>query len=415
MNYFSKLNFIIAKKGIINSNTSTNTSPPHPPTNIMHSYKSSNLNFITGCILVSSGIMLAASGGSFDITNHLLNKPETFFSPPHAILYGGIASATLGSVVMLLSLRSSINHGSILKTPVKLASIGISMLLAAGPFDFAWHSAFGLDGLLSPPHFILVMGMLINSSGALLGIVRYNNYFNSRNNTNGRNNNKFNSLAVVTEFIKNRMGDPSILIIIGLISIWLATSGLIYMFSLPFSDTKYFNFNPDPTFAAIFSTLSFPFLISLILYSSFELTNRKFGTLSVTGAIFLTINTVTAIVPNGSLIPTIPFYIINIIPIIAADLILSIPFKRTTTYIVGALIGSSFFMVYYPLITHTYNEVFTRQPVWPSLTLAIYFGMIGYAYPLVVGPAIVMGVLGVMISSKIVSKTIVNTESPIFK
>ena len=412
MNYFSKLNFIIAKKGIINSNTSTNTSPP---TNIMHSYKSSNLNFITGCILVSSGIMLAASGGSFDITNHLLNKPETFFSPPHAILYGGIASATLGSVVMLLSLRSSINHGSILKTPVKLASIGISMLLAAGPFDFAWHSAFGLDGLLSPPHFILVMGMLINSSGALLGIVRYNNYFNSRNNTNGRDNNKLNSLAVVTEFIKNRMGDPSILIIIGLISIWLATSGLIYMFSLPFSDTKYFNFNPDPTFAAIFSTLSFPFLISLILYSSFELTNRKFGTLSVTGAIFLTINTVTAIVPNGSLIPTIPFYIINIIPIIAADLILSIPFKRTTNYIVGALIGSSFFMVYYPLITHTYNEVFTRQPVWPSLTLAIYFGMIGYAYPLVVGPAIVMGVLGVMISSKIVSKTIVNTESPIFK
>jgi hypothetical protein len=82
---------------------------------------------------------------------------------------------------------------------------------------------------------------------------------------------------------------------------------------------------------------------------------------------------------------------------------------------VGALIGSSFFMVYYPLITHTYNEVFTRQPVWPSLTLAIYFGMIGYAYPLVVGPAIVMGVLGVMISSRIVSKTIVNTESPIFK
>src|ERR671931_1440615 len=415
MNYFSKLNFIIAKKGIINSNTSTNTSPPHPPTNIMHSYKSSNLNFITGCILVSSGIMLAASGGSFDITNHLLNKPETFFSPPHAILYGGIASATLGSVVMLLSLRSSINHGSILKTPVKLASIGISMLLAAGPFDFAWHSAFGLDGLLSPPHFILVVGMLINSSGALLGIVRYNNYFNSRNNTNGRDNNKLNSLAVVTEFIKNRMGDPSILIIIGLISIWLATSGLIYMFSLPFSDTKYFNFNPDPTFAAIFSTLSFPFLISLILFSSFELTYRSFGTLAFTGAIFLTINTVTAIVPNGSLIPTIPFYIINIIPIIAADLILSIPFKRTTNYIVGALIGSSFFMIYYPLITHTYNEVFTRQPVWPSLTLAIYFGMIGYAYPLAVGPAIVMGVLGVMISSKIVSKTIVNTESPIFK
>ncbi|MGE5635163.1 MAG: hypothetical protein ACM3VV_08005, partial [Deltaproteobacteria bacterium] len=49
--------------------------------------------FLVGCILVSTGILLAESGGSWDITNHLLNKPETFFSPPHAILYSGIALA----------------------------------------------------------------------------------------------------------------------------------------------------------------------------------------------------------------------------------------------------------------------------------------------------------------------------------
>jgi hypothetical protein len=40
-------------------------------------------------IIVSLGILLTASSGSWDITNHLLNRPETFFSPPHAGLYSG--------------------------------------------------------------------------------------------------------------------------------------------------------------------------------------------------------------------------------------------------------------------------------------------------------------------------------------
>ena len=41
-------------------------------------------------IIVSLGILLTASSGSWDITNHLLNRPETFFSPPHAGLYSGV-------------------------------------------------------------------------------------------------------------------------------------------------------------------------------------------------------------------------------------------------------------------------------------------------------------------------------------
>jgi len=42
---------------------------------------------ITGFMLISIGVLLAASSGGWDITNHLLNKPETFFSPPHTGLY----------------------------------------------------------------------------------------------------------------------------------------------------------------------------------------------------------------------------------------------------------------------------------------------------------------------------------------
>ncbi|MBA4454386.1 MAG: hypothetical protein H2B05_05525, partial [Nitrosopumilaceae archaeon] len=48
--------------------------------------KKSKMVFLSGSILASIGILLVTVGGSWDITNHLLNKPETFFSPPHAMM-----------------------------------------------------------------------------------------------------------------------------------------------------------------------------------------------------------------------------------------------------------------------------------------------------------------------------------------
>jgi hypothetical protein len=59
-------------------------------------------------------------------------------------------------------------------------------------------------------------------------------------------------------------------------------------------------------------------------------------------------------------------------------------------------------MLYYPLITHTYNEVLADpQPVWPSVTASLYFGMIDETYPLLVVSSIATGLLGIVISSKL--------------
>jgi hypothetical protein len=370
---------------------------------MLHFNEKAKRNPITGYILVSLGVLLSASSGSWDITNHLLNRPETFFSPPHAGLYLGVAIVLSGSIMMLRYYRSSSNisnndHRYInklihLPLPMKLVIIGAVMLVSAGPFDFAWHSAFGLDGLLSPSHSVLTIGMAISSIGALLGML------SSNNDQNDQNNNKSHAVS-------------PILIIIGIIPVWIIVSGLIHMVSLPFSDTEYFKFNPDPTLAAIIATLAFPFIVSFILFSSFELSVRSgrtkgmFGILSITGAIFIIINLSTAIVTNEHLIPTIPFYILNIIPIVAVDIILSklsIPKTKIVNYVAGAILGSTFLMLYYPLITHTYNEVLLNpQTVWPSLTSSIYFKMIDEIYPLIVIPAMATGILGTIISTKLI-------------
>jgi hypothetical protein len=393
--------------------------PQYSNSNIVESsyfHKQLINRFLVGCILVSAGILLAESGGSWDITNHLLNKPETFFSPPHVILYSGIALGLVGASIMFLYWRSYSIYISTIKEEknlkldlsIKLVISGVSMLILAGPLDFFWHSAFGLDGLLSPPHLTLTIGMLAGSIGALIGITSYIVMNNSIIQDKEQNKN-------IGTFKKNEKIPISIystLTIIGILPIWMSSSGLIYMFSLPFSDTEYYNFNVEPTIAAIIATVSFPFLISFILVSLFKLeemnnNKRKFGIISVTGSIFIIITIVTMLIPNQSLISTIPFFVLNIIPILMSDIFLSkLPLKRMFIYTAGGILGSSFLILYYPMITHIYNEVFSNQPVWPSLTAPIYFDMISQIYPLLVVPAIGLGILGTIASNKLINSKI---------
>jgi hypothetical protein len=386
--------------------------------NIMKSsylYKLVINRFLLGCVLISIGILLAESGGSWDITNHLLNKPETFFSLPHIILYSGIILAIIGATIMLLHWRSYSTYVSSqrgeknleLDLSIKLVITGVTMLILAGPLDFFWHSAFGLDGLLSPPHLILTIGMFAASIGGLIGLRTFifinNSISQDKRQNKDIDNLKNNERTAISLY--------TALTIIGILPIWMSLSGLIYMFSLPFSDTEYYNFNLEPTTAATIATVSFPFLISFILVSLFRLTNeignkkRNFGAISITGSIFIIIAIVTMMIPNKSLIPTIPFYVLNIIPIIIADIFLSrLPLKRMFIYTSGGILGSSFFMLYYPMITHIYNEVLSNQSVWPSLTAQIYFDMITQIYPLVVLPAVGVGILGTIISNRLITR-----------
>ena len=388
-------------------------------------------------IIVSLGILLTASSGSWDISNHLLNRPETFFSPPHAGLYSGVVLVLFGSLATYRYHRHSskmfdINNGKPFPTYLRLLLIGVVMLISAGPLDFAWHTAFGLDGLLSPPHAVLAMGMALCSIGAFLGLISKNNYYD-RMKTKTNIETMTSEVNYFTVELKStspndtttRNKRSSLYVIISITAIWITVSGIIHMVSLPFSDTDFFKFNPNPILAGLVATLCFPFLVSFILFTSWKIT-KKFGVLSASGLIFIFINLVTTILPNENLVPTIPFYLLNIIPIIMIDVLLSLPALRTSSSIssissislsqtrkkivdvlAGIVLGLTFFMLYFPLITHTYNEVsINPQPVWPSVTASIYFGMIDEMYPILVVSSMAVGILGVVVSSKLTAQTL---------
>ncbi|MGB8084701.1 MAG: hypothetical protein WCF07_00245 [Nitrososphaeraceae archaeon] len=388
-------------------------------------------------IIVSLGILLTASSGSWDISNHLLNRPETFFSPPHAGLYSGVVLVLFGSLATYRYHRHSskmfdINNGKPFPTYLRLLLIGVVMLISAGPLDFAWHTAFGLDGLLSPPHAVLATGMALCSIGAFLGLISKNNYYD-RMKTKTNIETMTSEVNYFTVELKNTVPNDTttrnkrslLYVIISITAIWITVSGIIHMISLPFSDTDFFKFNPNPILAGLVATLCFPFLVSFILFTSWKIT-KKFGVLSASGLIFIFINLVTTILPNENLVPTIPFYLLNIIPIIMIDVLLSLPALRTSSSIssissvslsqtrkkivvvsAGIVLGLTFFMLYFPLITHTYNEVsINPQPVWPSVTASIYFGMIDEMYPILLVSSMAVGILGVIVSSKLTAQTL---------
>ena len=271
--------------------------------------------------------------------------------------------------------------------------------------------------------------MVLCSIGAFLGLTSKNNYYGRmRTKTDVERIEREDSYSM-TKMKNGRSNDTtihykrfSLYIIVSITAIWITVSGIIHMVSLPFSDTEFFKFNPNPILAGLIATLCFPFLVSFVLFTSWKIT-KKFGVLSATGMIFIFINLVTTILPNENLVPTIPFYLINVIPIVVIDALLSLPAlrissssssislsqtrKKIVNVLAGTVLGLTFFMLYFPLITHTYNEVsINPQPVWPSVTALIYFEMIDEIYPLLVISSMAAGVLGVVISSKLTDQVV---------
>ncbi|RDJ31142.1 MAG: hypothetical protein DWQ18_03830 [Crenarchaeota archaeon] len=336
------------------------------------------LVLLFGLVMTSFGILLVTVGGSWDITNHLLNKPETFFSPPHALLYIGVAIALIGTIVSFFTWRI-ISDKQNFKSSILISLLGMALLIGAGPFDFVWHSNFGLDGLLSPPHLTLITGMLLTAIGSLVGIFKF---------IKEKNDSRFNYLSVLA-----------------VLPIWLSASGLFHSGSLPFSNTEFFNFNPDPTFAVLFASVAFPFLVSFCLLLSSAVSKYQFGVLSVTGFLFLVVSSFTAILPNSAILFTIPFYFLSLIPIISADLLLRfVNHHKQSVLFVGGILGASFLAIYFPLTTFTYNEILTQQTVWPSLIPQVYFEMITDVFLITLIPAVVMGIVGVIFAKRVCNK-----------
>lgn len=121
-------------------------------------------------------------GGNWDVSWHLSIGRDSFWTPAHLLIYlcgilGGLGSATLILGVTfgkMPQLRASSISLWGFRGPLGafVAAWGGVAMLVSAPFDDWWHNAYGLDvKVLSPPHVVLILGILAIKFGALLLIL----------------------------------------------------------------------------------------------------------------------------------------------------------------------------------------------------------------------------------------------------
>lgn len=124
----------------------------------------------------------AMVGTHWDISWHRSIGRDTFWTPAHIAIYmcGVLAGLSCGFLI----LSTTLDTGSALRSSaVKIWGFrgplgafiaawgGIAMITSA-PFDDWWHNAYGLDvKILSPPHVLLISGMVGVQFGALVLIL----------------------------------------------------------------------------------------------------------------------------------------------------------------------------------------------------------------------------------------------------
>ncbi|HEV8397044.1 MAG TPA: hypothetical protein VGQ37_22335 [Vicinamibacterales bacterium] len=131
-------------------------------------------------ILLASHVV-ATWGTQWDIRWHLLIGRDSFWIPPHIMIYSGVTAIVLISFGVLAWTtarglgRTDRAQGTVRILGISgtrgyhLAAWGIALTVLAAPIDDLWHRLFGLDvSLWSPPHLLGLLGSMINAAACWL-------------------------------------------------------------------------------------------------------------------------------------------------------------------------------------------------------------------------------------------------------
>src|SRR5215212_1304061 len=363
--------------------------------------------------LATLGSIMQISGTSWDVTSHLMNEPETFFTPSHTLLYSGIGLIIIATVLIThfyIKNKHIKNKHRITNRPSKLSFylllIGSVVCIISGPGDYLWHQIFGIDGLFSPTHISLMTGMLITSIGVVIGLARIKI-------SDTKTNNKLKILR-------------NIALISAFGALWFTLIWYVYFFTLPFSNGERFNFNPDPYLALIIATLFLPLSGSMIFFMASN-TISRFGAVTAIGGLVIFINLFANIIPtDGILFPSIFWYFpLSFIPIIIADFLTNNFTFRKRKYkeksinkiVAAALLGAAFYVFNYPMIVWAYAiplnmSLFVNNQELPLMSQLISNFLTTLPIILIISipSGAIMSIIGYLIANKMIKSANTNKE-----
>src|SRR5947208_14922194 len=135
---------------------------------------------------VVAGSLSVICGLIWDISWHRSIGRDTFWTPAHIGIYlgGVIAGLTSGWVALRTTFAGSeADRGTAVRFWGFRAPLGAWVciwgafaMVTSAPFDDWWHNAYGLDvKIVSPPHMVLLAGMMAIQVGAMLMVLSEQN------------------------------------------------------------------------------------------------------------------------------------------------------------------------------------------------------------------------------------------------
>jgi len=129
------------------------------------------------CVVLA--VTSVSVGAHWDVSWHRSIGRDTFWTPAHMAIYacGVLAAIACGYLVLYTTFRrpAALMAASVevfgFHAPLGafIASWGGIAMLTSAPFDNWWHNAYGLDvKIISPPHTLLMLGVLAVSVGTLV-------------------------------------------------------------------------------------------------------------------------------------------------------------------------------------------------------------------------------------------------------
>jgi hypothetical protein len=123
----------------------------------------------------------AMVGSHWDIAWHRSIGRDTFWTPAHVAIYlaGVLAGLSCGYLILSTTLAGAAARQAAVKIwgfrgPLGafICAWGGMAMITSAPFDDWWHYAYGLDvKVLSPPHVVLIAGIIAIELGALILIL----------------------------------------------------------------------------------------------------------------------------------------------------------------------------------------------------------------------------------------------------
>lgn len=149
--------------------------------------------YLYATVLASFSIMI---GLIWDISWHTSIGRDGLLSAPHlAIYFGGVLAGIFSGIRVLkisfagteLQKQQSLKFWGVFRGSLgALFCIwGAFAMLTSAPFDDWWHNTYGLDvTILSPPHTVLLLGMLTIQFGAMITVLSVKNRMKLANQIN---------------------------------------------------------------------------------------------------------------------------------------------------------------------------------------------------------------------------------------